>query len=95
MDEITPIIKGALAVFPVGSGAVTWWNERKSQKEAEEIQATMDWVLAELNNLHEKGKTIDTDFLNSSEFRDLLTRILSSILAEHTETKRIFTRIYY
>jgi hypothetical protein len=88
MDEITPVIKGALAVFPIGSGAVTWWNERKTQKEAEEIKATMKWIVAEIKDLHEKGKTIDNDYLNSQEFKDLLTRIISSILTEHTETKK-------
>jgi hypothetical protein len=88
MDEITPIAKGILAVFPVGSGAVTWWNERKSKKEAEELKSFMDWAVVEITKLNNKREKIDNDFINSEEFNKLLTRIVSSILSEHTNVKK-------
>lgn len=89
MDELTPIFKGALAVTPVGSGLVTWYNERKSQKEQIDLNEFRSWVVDEINKLHsKKNGELDNNFLESDEFEKLLFRIIGMYLSSLEETKK-------
>lgn len=89
MNELVPLTKGILATTPFGSGIVTWWNDRKSQKLESDLVSFITWTVHHVNELHAKaGDKIDRDFLESPDFEELFIRLLESYMGARTDSKR-------
>lgn len=89
MDEITPIIKGVFAGFPVGSSLVTWWNERETQKRDLQLDSFMNWAKEEFERLSLDDKRLfDKEYLKSEEFKEVMFRIIGLFIDEQSSIKR-------